>query len=943
MAIGPLEQFVFPGTYTRTLVEAPTPTAAGSLRYPAFIGVGQEEERIESFEMVRGSSATADNLILGEIAASNGRGNVFDGVNVEVGVKHYPLVKGDGQGVFATDPSQVIVQVNGENSPVQRIDAVNGLVTLVNPPLEGDSVVLNYYFKRRDSYNEAEDLSPQADGTTRQFKVKSSRIVKGDNGGASATSSDVNGSATTESNGSLITVPILLVMVNGSEVSVESISGSTGVFTLVSAPESGDEILVSYFSNDYQNTYDILPAALVSRIVRAGYDAGRTDFLNGRDYVLANSNEIHWGNSSSVEAGDSTVGSTEFGANQVSAVMVDWRYYKAQVGTGNGTSKSFTLPWVPVKGDGMGNPISDVGNGTSETYDDLTAYVGTTLATAIEAVITKVDGKVVTLQTAPAVGEYVFVDSYVNMYADDTWTVTNTLAGAAGVGTYTVRGATSGSAFQVKLDGSSTSTATFLDSGTTSWDDAAGSASNAYIAPSRTRANEVVTVTVDAGGDFVVTSNIATGTGSGSINTGTVGQTYVDSVTGFTLALESATAGTLIFNVSKSFTVAADYELGIPNIRFNVDTTVGVALADTALIKTFNMNYDEEPGVGDVYYVTFDKVKTDFSTKYVTTFPQVTRLFGPLAQNNPIVIAADIAFKNGAQALALKQVVKAPGSNDASVSSYIAAIDEFDEPLSNSTRPCILQVVSTNQQVQNYLKSSNAQQSSIRFKNERTSYVGFPLGTTPEAAIGYAKAVKSELITAVYPDGAVITVPDENGNDQDIQVGGEYLACALAGADVSPSRDVATPLTNIDLVGILRLARSQTLASASQVAQAGVTVLENKFGVIKVMMALTTDLSSPLTRDPRVISVKHFVQQGVRKTCDVFIGKKMINGLTNDIEKSMNSYFSSLKLLNLIGAFQGIKASVDADDPTIINIAVYYRPIFGLNWITVTHYLRSTL
>jgi len=924
-------------------VESPTPTAAGSLRYPAIIGVGQEEERVESFEMIRGSSSTADNLIMGELAASNGRGNVFDGVNVQVGAKHYPLVKGDGQGTFATEPSQVIVQVNGENSPVQRIDAVNGLITLVNPPQEGDLVVLNYYFKRRDSYNEAEDLTVQADGTTRQFKVKAARIVKGDNGGASATNSDIGASASTESNGSIITVPVLLVMVDGVEASVESISGSTGVFTLVSAPTAGAEILVSYFSNDYQNTYDILPAALVSSIVRAGYDAGRTDFLNGRDYVLANGNEIHWGNSASVEAGDTTVGSTEFGANQISAVMVDWRYYKASVGTGNGTTKSFTLPWVPVKGDGMGNPISDIGNGTPETYDDLTAYVGTTLATAVEAVITKLDGKTITLQTAPAVGEYVFVDSYVNMYKDDTWTVTNSVAGAAGVGKYTVRGATNGNVYQVSLDGASTSTATFLDSGTTSWDDAAGSASNAYIAPSRSRGNEIVTVTVDAGGDFVVTSNVATGTGSGSINTGTVGQTYVDTITGFTFALESATAGTLIFNVTKDFTVGVNYELGIPNLRFNVETTLGVAVSDTALLKTYNMNYDEEPGVGDVYYVTFDKVKVDFTTKYVTTFPEVTRLFGPLAQNNPIVIAADLAFKNGAQALALKQVQKAPDSNDASVNSYIAAIDEFDEPLSNSTRPCILQVVTSNQQVINHLKSSNAQQTSIRFKNERTSYFGFALGTTPEAAIGYAKALRTELLTAIYPDGAVITVPDENGNDQDIQVGGEYIACAMAGADVSPSRDVATPLTNIDLVGILRLARAMTLANASQVAQAGITVLENKFGVIKVMMALTTDLSSPLTRDPRIISVKHFVQQGVRRTCDVFIGKKMINGLTNDIEKSLNSYFSSLKLLNLIGAFQGIKAVVDDADPTIINVVVYYRPIFGLNWITVTHYLRSTL
>lgn len=943
MAIGPLEQFAFPGTYTRTLVESPTPTAAGSLRYPAIIGVGQEEERVEAFEMVRGSSATADNLILGEIATANGKGNTFDGVNVEINVKHFPLVAGDGNGTYATDPSQVVVKVNGENSPVQKVDAVTGIITMVNPPQADDLVTLGYYFKRRDAYNESEKVTTQADGSNRQFKVRADRIVKGDDGGNSATDSDIGGNAQTESNGTLITVPVIVVTVDGLEANVETLNGGMGTFTLSAAPAAGTEVLVSYFTNTYQNTYDILPAALVSSIVRAGYDAGRTDFLNGRDYVLANGNEIHWGNSVSVEEGVYTTGTEAFGSEQLSAVMVDWRYYKYQVGSGDGSKLAFELPWVPVKGDGTGRPLTDVDNGTSETYDDLRAFVGTSLDNAVEVVITKLVDQTITLQTVPAAGELVFVDSYVSKYGDDTWTVTNTESGVADVGKYTVSGATSGKVYQVSLDGLSTSDATFLDSGTTSYDDAAGAASNAYISPSRVRGDEIVTVTVEASGNFVVTSNIATGTGSGSANTGTVGQTYVDSITGFTVALDTATAGTLIFNVTAEFTVGVNYELGIPNLRFNVITTEGVAVGSTSVIKTFNMNYDEEPGNGDVYYVSFDKVKVDFTTKYVTSFPEVVRLFGPLAQNNPIVIAADLAFANGAQALAVKQVEKSPDGTDATVSAYRAAIDEFDEPLSNSTRPSLIQVVSTDSQVVNYLKTTNQQQTSIRFKNERTSFFGFALGTTPEAAIGFAKALKSELMTAMYPDGAVITVPDEQGNDQDIQVGGEYVACAMAGAAVSPSRDVATPLTNISLVGIRRLARSMTLANASQVAQAGITVLENKFGVIKVMMALTTDTDSALTRDPSIIAVKHFVQQGVRDTCDPFIGKKMINGLTNDIERAMNSYFGSLKLSNLIGAYQGIKAVVNESDPTIVDVVVYYRPVFGLNWITVTHYLRSSL
>lgn len=947
MAIGPLETFVFPGVYTRTLVESPTPTAAGSLRYPAIIGVGNEEERVEAFEMVRGSSATADNIILGENVLTNGQAeNVVDGINTVFKVRNYPIVDGSGLGAFASKPSEVIVQVDGESVPVQGVDGVQGVITLVDAPAEDTLVQVNYYFKRRDEYIENEDLSNQVDGSNRTFQVRSSRIVKGNNGGESATSSNISDTAETLSNGAVITVSVISVTVNGAPAVIESLNGGAGTFTLVAAPANNETILVNYFTNKFQNTFDILPAAQVTELVRAGYDPNRGDFIEGRDFTLANQNEIHWGSSFSVEPGISTVGSEVFGSNQVTtANMVDWRYYKLEVGSGDGSSKEFTLPFVPVTGEGTGRSLTDPENGTpGDDVDDLKVYVGTSLATAVEVTVLSVRGTTVTLQTAPASGELVFVDSFVNGLQDDTWTISNTTSGGAGVGKYTVVGSAFGSARQVLLDvGASTSTATFLDSGTINWDGVASNASNAYIAPSRTFGDEDITVTIDASGNFTVTSTVSNGTGSSSNNSGTVGQTYIDEVTGFTFALETASAGTLIFNVTKEFTVTVDPELGIPGFKFNVETTEDVTVGDTAIIKTFNMSFDDEPRIGDVYYATFDKAKQDFSVKYFTNFPDILRSYGPLAQNNPIVIAANLAFINGAQAVALKQIPKAPGSSDANVSDYIQAIDEFDDPLDNSTRPALIQVLSTNDQVINYLKASNQQQSSIRFRNERTSYFGFAIGTSPEKALNRAKGLKTELLTAVYPDGGVITIPDENGIDQDLQVGGEYVAVALAGQDVSPARDVATPLTNVAIVGFSRLNRKLNGATAAQVAQAGVTVLENKFGSIKVMMALTTDLSSVLTRDPRIVEVKHFVQQGVRRTCDPFIGLKMLSGLTSKVEKALNSFFGSLVELDLISEYQGVKATVDESDPTIINVEVYYKPVFGLNWIVVTHYLRRSL
>ena len=64
------------------------------------------------------------------------------------------------------------MQVNGERVPVNEVDGLNGEITLSYAPNVGDLIELNYFFKRRDTYVQAEDLTEQADGTNVTFKVQ---------------------------------------------------------------------------------------------------------------------------------------------------------------------------------------------------------------------------------------------------------------------------------------------------------------------------------------------------------------------------------------------------------------------------------------------------------------------------------------------------------------------------------------------------------------------------------------------------------------------------------------------------------------------------------------------------------------------------------------------------------------------------------------------------
>jgi hypothetical protein len=321
----------------------------------------------------------------------------------------------------------------------------------------------------------------------------------------------------------------------------------------------------------------------------------------------------------------------------------------------------------------------------------------------------------------------------------------------------------------------------------------------------------------------------------------------------------------------------------------------------------------------------------------------VIKYFGPIDINNKLSIAANLAFMNGARAVALKQIQRTTGGTDASVQDYIDGIDAFNEPLPNGLRPSMMQPLSTNSEVLSYLKTSNAIQSSIRYRNERTSVVGFTVGTESDAVIQQCKNLATEKVTATYPDGAVIGITDTYGNEVEYIVDGSMIAAAIAGRDVSPVTDIATPLTNATIVGFKRLYRRLDNVTASLVANSGCTVLEEQTPVIRILMYLTTDMSTSLTRDPRIVEVKHSIQQGLRNALNRYIGSKNLPKMQSQIRDTVGSYFKALKQNEIIVDFTGINVKQNESDPSTVDVEAYYSPVFPLNWIVVTLNLRQSL
>ena len=930
--IGPFPSFAFPGVYTQTLNEAPQVSAAGALRVPAFIGVADEVIPITAYEMVRGSSSMADNKITLENVSLQ-----VTGTNRNFTTSFSPLVTGTGNGIVTTNPNDVAAYVNGDKVPVATVDGTNGIVYLMSFPAIGDVVQVSYYFKRKDTHIVNEDLSLQADGVNKVFKVDNVPIVTGNNGGVTSTD------PTTVS-----------VTVGGSPATVTALDGGSGMITLSAAPGLGATVLATYYTNTYQDTYDILPSDRVVSITKIGYSSTTQDFVNNADYVLDSTgtfNTINWGNSAKESYGSHTVGFDYF-YDQISNTLFDNQVYRRPAtGTSDGTRTTFSLAFIPTVGNGLGKP--------TDATSLVSAYVGAnpTVATSVQVLELSGKNQTITLKNAPTAGQNVYVTQYENMLTDDVWTMPVVVAGAVGTGSYSVSGTNSGIGYNVTWSASDTTIANGFKLLIAYPTGQGSNQSDAQVAPGY-GVNETVTLTFSDSTKYIVTSDVGTGSGSSGDNTGYLGQTYIDKKTFFRVTImsdpaEIYTAGDKIGYKSSSTIVTnagvtqPGYTRAIPGLKLFVTDTVGVDVGNSAVITTYNKS-GSEPNIGDFYYVSFLESKEFKDTGlteavFVTLEKDAIAFTGPLAITNKLGLAAHLAFLNGAPAMALLQLQKTAGGTDAPDSEYIAGIDYFNSPMAGGVRPSLMEPVTTSLSVLTYLKTSNTIQSSIRYANERMSYFGFANNTSPSTVQTYASAMNSERMIGIYPDGAITTLTDDLGNNVDYLVDGSLLAAAISGRDTSPAYDVAEPLVRKPVVGFTRLFRRMDPVTQAQVANSGITLLEEQAAGIVVKTAFTTDLTSVLTREPSVIRIKDYVQKGTRAALLPYIGMKYLPSRTGEIETTLNSYLSSLVKAKIITAFKGVKATPDPTEATTINVEAFYSPVLPLLWIVVTYNLRSSM
>lgn len=465
-------------------------------------------------------------------------------------------------------------------------------------------------------------------------------------------------------------------------------------------------------------------------------------------------------------------------------------------------------------------------------------------------------------------------------------------------------------------------------------------------------------------GFYVTSSDPINGSGSantsvlnaGSGQDGVVGQTYRDLVTGLTFSIlpraggaAYPTGGTVTFTVRANVATDSNQTLNtLPGVELVVANTSGVTVGDTALVTTYEKG-GSQPSVGDVYYVSYQYRKQDYSTALFTKQSTIEAAYGVATPQNPLSLASYLAILNGAVLLAIKQVQKdidtdADNVEDAaSVSAYLAAIDSVEGTTPGGLLPDTITLLKGDSlELFQYLARHCDIQSSIRYRAERTMICGFSAGTQPRDAGNIAQAVARPRARFVYPDIWTLSLSRADGVVDTYLVDGTYFASAWAGTRASPTIDVATPWTRGRVVGFDEAARKLDAVQQNQVAVKGVTVFAQNQSIIECRHGLTSDMTNVLSRVPTVTTIADEVQRQARATLDRFIGRKFLQGVTGEIEGQLSNTLKQLVDAQIISSFTGVKAIVSPDDPTAAEVEAYYVPVFPLLYVVVTFNLRSS-
>jgi hypothetical protein len=195
-----------------------------------------------------------------------------------------------------------------------------------------------------------------------------------------------------------------------------------------------------------------------------------------------------------------------------------------------------------------------------------------------------------------------------------------------------------------------------------------------------------------------------------------------------------------------------------------------------------------------------------------------------------------------------------------------------------------------------------------------------------------ASALNNEAIRFVSPASFTMQNPITG---RALNVGGQYVAAALAG--MYAARDLHVPLTRKTLAGFTGVGDVRTASELGLDSAAGLLVIEDKGGILRVRHDITTAVGSVNSRESSVVRAKYEMAHRIKRSLDdSVVGLVVPDGRGPMlVENAVAAILETLRIEQVISAYQDVKGRLLTGDPTTVEVRFSYTPSYPLNNISV--------
>lgn len=325
-----------------------------------------------------------------------------------------------------------------------------------------------------------------------------------------------------------------------------------------------------------------------------------------------------------------------------------------------------------------------------------------------------------------------------------------------------------------------------------------------------------------------------------------------------------------------------------------------------------------------------DRLRVTYTSEADVNLPQLfteleplTDKFGDPSPENTLSLGAQLAFENGARRILAVQALD-PTLDPNWAQAYASLAKEeayFVVPLP----PNNYQQIAA--QGLNHVETS----SNVRNRRERVLLVGESMDLTEVDLALFRDTFRTSYIQPSSTASSVVA-------GETVALEGMFLAAAYAGK-FSSQNLVALPMTGKDLVGFaLGDAAKITNIQLEQKVKDGITFIRRLASGGRVHRSITTTNSRlAVEQEQSVVRIRDFLAINIRRVLDTrFIGRPIVDGLTEAIKTATESFLRTQEDNGLISQFVGVRADVDSVEPRQINVSFDVQPVFPLNDIVVT-------